>query len=104
MDEGTGSRDGMEDVFKIVEAKIRGHVNQVVRESVEETLSALLDAEADALCHAKRCEHSVERADTHAIHHRASRLAPSPSTRARCCTPTPTHRPAARAELIATAS
>ena len=51
----------MEEVFKIDEAKIRGHVDQVVRESVEETLNSLLDAEADALCHAKRYEHSVER-------------------------------------------
>ena len=69
MDDGTGSLDGMEQVFKINEAKIRGHVDQVVRDSVEETLNALLDAEADALCNAKRYEHSVERVDTRAGHY-----------------------------------
>ena len=32
MDDSTGSRDGMEEVFKIDEEKIRGHVDQVVRQ------------------------------------------------------------------------
>ena len=54
MDDGTGSRDGMEQVIKIDEGRIRGHLDNVVRESVEETLNTLLDAEADALCNAKR--------------------------------------------------
>ena len=47
MDDGTGSQDAMEEVFKIDEAKIREHVDQVVRKSVEMTLNSLLDAEAD---------------------------------------------------------
>ena len=33
------------------EGKRKGHVDEVVRPSVEETLNGLLDAEADALCH-----------------------------------------------------
>jgi transposase-like protein len=36
-------------------------VEEVVRQSVEETLNGLLDAEADELCGAKRYERSVER-------------------------------------------
>lgn len=36
--------------FKIDEAQVRGHVDQIVRQSVEETLNGLLDGEADALC------------------------------------------------------
>ena len=66
MDDGTGQRSGMEQAFQVDEAKIRGHVDQVVRRSVEETLNAMLDAEADALCNAKRYEHSLERVDTRA--------------------------------------
>ncbi len=30
--------------------KLKGHVDEVVRSSVEETLNALLDAEADEIC------------------------------------------------------
>ena len=36
-------------VVKIDEAQLRGHVDEVVRSSVEETLNAMLDAEADQL-------------------------------------------------------
>src|SRR4051812_27817759 len=45
-------------------AKSRGHVDEVVRSSVEQTFSALLDAEADRLCNAGRYEHSPDRQDT----------------------------------------
>ena len=48
------------------ESKIRGHVDEVVRQSVEETLNGLLDAEADDLCNAKRYERSADRVDTRA--------------------------------------
>ena len=41
-------------VIRIDEEQIRGHVDEVVRSSVEETLNGLLDAEADRLCQAKR--------------------------------------------------
>lgn len=72
MDDGTGSQHGMEQIFKVDEEKIRGHVDQVVRASVEETLNALLDAEADALCNAQRYEHSPDRVDTRAGHYARS--------------------------------
>ena len=48
------------------EAKIRGHVDEVVRSSVQETLNGLLDAEADQLCQAKRYERATDRIDTRA--------------------------------------
>jgi transposase-like protein len=41
----------------------------VVRGSVEETLNALLDAEADRLCNAQRYERSAARRDTRAGHY-----------------------------------
>jgi putative transposase len=55
-----------QDVIRIDEEQVRGHVDQVVRATVEETLNSLLDAEADELCGAKRYERSPERLDTRA--------------------------------------
>ncbi|MFO0946640.1 MAG: hypothetical protein U1D30_11940 [Planctomycetota bacterium] len=40
---------GFSDVIRIEEGKIRSHVEEVVRQSVEQTLNGLLDAEADRL-------------------------------------------------------
>jgi transposase-like protein len=50
------------------EEKLRGHVDEVVRSSVEETLNGLLDAEADQICQAQRYERSAERVDGRAGH------------------------------------
>ena len=55
--------------LKVDEEKLRGHINEVVRGSVEETLNALLDAEADAQCGAARYQHSADRVDTRAGHY-----------------------------------
>ena len=57
------------DVIRVDEAQVRGHVDQVVRATVEETLNRLLDAEADQLCGAKRYERSPERLDTRSGHY-----------------------------------
>jgi len=57
------------EVIKIDEGKVREHVEEVVRQSVEETLNGLLEAEADELCGAKRYERSAERLDTRAGHY-----------------------------------
>jgi transposase-like protein len=57
------------EVIKIDEGKVRQHVEEVVRQSVEETLNGLLEAEADELCGAKRYRRSVERLDTRAGHY-----------------------------------
>ncbi len=43
-------------VIQIDEGKIQAHLGEVVRSTVEETLNALLDAEADRLCRAERYE------------------------------------------------
>jgi putative transposase len=40
----------MGQVIQIDEARIRDHLGEMVRGTVEETLNALLDAEADRLC------------------------------------------------------
>ena len=51
-------------VIQIDEGKIQAHLGEVVRSTVEETLNALLDAEADRLCRAERYEHTEARKDT----------------------------------------
>ena len=43
-------------VIQIDEGKIQEHLGEVVRSTVEETLNAMLDAEADRLCRATRYE------------------------------------------------
>jgi putative transposase len=55
--------------LRVDEQKLRGHVDEVVRSSVEETLNALLDAEADTICRAQRYERSAERVDGRAGHY-----------------------------------
>jgi transposase-like protein len=47
-------------------------LNAVVRETVEQTLNSLLDAEADSLCGARRYERSDKRVDTRAGHYERS--------------------------------
>ena len=44
-------------------------MDEVVRSSVEDTLNAMLEAEADQLCQAQRYERSPDRADTRAGHY-----------------------------------
>ena len=56
----------MGQVIKIDEARIRDHLGEMVRGTVEETLNAMLDAEADELCGAGRYERSADRVDTRA--------------------------------------
>lgn len=53
-------------VIRIDESEIRGHLDKLVRGTVEETLNAMLDAEADEMCNAQRYEHSPDRVDTRA--------------------------------------
>jgi transposase-like protein len=63
------AQDGSLDVIRIEEDKLRSHVDGVVRDSVEQTLNGLLEAEADELCGARRYERSLERLDTRAGHY-----------------------------------
>jgi putative transposase len=56
----------MGQLIQIDEARIRDHLGEMVRGTVEETLNALLDAEADRLCNAQRYERSEARQDSRA--------------------------------------
>ncbi|MBM3534596.1 MAG: IS256 family transposase, partial [Alphaproteobacteria bacterium] len=53
-------------VIQIDEARIRDHLGEMVRGTVEETLNALLASEADRLCGAGRYERSEARQDRRA--------------------------------------
>jgi hypothetical protein len=53
-------------VIQIDEARIRDHLGEMVRGTVEETLNAMLDAEADRLCGAGRYERNEAQQDTRA--------------------------------------
>ena len=67
MTENTPSPLG--NVISIDDERIKTHLDRVVRGTVEETLNALLDAEADRLCNARRYERSEARRDTRAGHY-----------------------------------
>jgi transposase-like protein len=53
-------------VIEIDERKLEDHLGHIVRGTVEDTLNALLDAEADTLCGAGRYQRSSARRDTRA--------------------------------------
>ncbi len=55
-----------EKIIEINEEKIKEHLGEFVRGTVEETLNTLLDAEADAICNAQKYEHNPDRRDTRA--------------------------------------
>ena len=59
----------LNNVITIDDERIKSHLERVVRGTVEETLNALLDAEADRLCNAHRYERSEARRDTRAGHY-----------------------------------
>jgi transposase-like protein len=67
MTENTPSPLG--NVISIDDERIKSHLDRVVRGTVEETLNALLEAEADRLCNAQRYERSEARRDTRAGHY-----------------------------------
>jgi putative transposase len=59
----------LNNVITIDDERIKNHLDRVARGSVEETLNALLDAEADRLCNAQRYERNEARRDTRAGHY-----------------------------------
>jgi len=67
-DEQAAEAKAMPRVIRVDEGMIKDHLDKVVVSTVEQTLNALLDAEADALCRAGRYEHTDKRADTRAGH------------------------------------
>lgn len=58
--------DEMGQVIQIDEARIKDHLGEMVRGTVEESLNAMQDAEADRLCGAGRYERNDGRKDTRA--------------------------------------
>jgi putative transposase len=56
-------------VIQVDQEQIHKHLDGLVRTSVEQTLNALLDAEADQLCGARRYQRSPDRQDTRAGHY-----------------------------------
>jgi transposase-like protein len=57
-------------VIKIDEAKIKNHLGEMVRSTVEETLNDMLNTEADQLCNARRYEHTDSRTAGRAGHYK----------------------------------
>jgi transposase-like protein len=53
-------------VIGIDEERIKEHLERAVRGTVEETLNAVLPAEADRLCNAERYERTEARRDSRA--------------------------------------
>jgi transposase-like protein len=64
------SDKNLSNVIKINEAQIQDHLGEMVRSTVEETLNAMLDAEADQLCNAKRYERTADRTNGRAGHYK----------------------------------
>ena len=64
------SDKNLSNVIKINEAQIQDHLGEMVRSTVEETLNAMLDAEADQLCNAKRYERTTDRTNGRAGHYK----------------------------------
>ena len=56
-------------ILKVNEEEVRNYLDKQVRDSVETTLNTMLDAEADALCGAKKYERSPDRTDFRAGHY-----------------------------------
>jgi transposase-like protein len=56
-------------IIQIDEEQVKDHLGEIVRGTVQETLNALLDEEAERLCRAKRYERTEERKDRRAGHY-----------------------------------
>lgn len=68
-DVSSGLGVGLRKIVQIDEGQLESKLSKYVRSTVEETLNAMLDAEADELCQARKYERTSERADTRAGHY-----------------------------------
>ena len=59
----------MTNVIRIDEAQVKGHLDRIVRSTVEETINDLLDAEADRLVGADRYQRTEQRRDYRSGHY-----------------------------------
>ena len=60
----TARSSELSQVIQIGDGMIQGHLGAVVRGTVEETLNAMLDADADRLCRAERYDRTEARKDS----------------------------------------
>ena len=63
-----------EKIIQLNEGVIKEELNELVRKSVEDTLNALLEEEADRLTNARRYERTAARKDTRAGHYKRKLL------------------------------
>ena len=61
-----------EKIIQLNEGAIKQELGELVRQSVEDTLNAMLDEEADRLTNATRYERSEDRLDTRAGHYNSN--------------------------------
>ena len=61
-------------IIEINEDKVKDHLGKFVRDTVEETLNAMLEAEADQLCNAQRHERNTDRQGYRAGHYERTLL------------------------------
>ncbi len=59
----------MADIIHLNEEEVKSQLGEMVRQSVEDTLNAMLDAEADEITQAHKYERTDQRADTRAGHY-----------------------------------
>jgi putative transposase len=69
MTQEKNTTEPMENVISIDTERIHRHLGEIVRDTVEETLNGLLEAEARQLCGADRYERTEGRKDTRAGHY-----------------------------------
>ncbi len=58
-----------EQIVQLNEQVIKAELKELVRQSVQEVLNSLLDAEADQLTNARKYERTEQRQDTRAGHY-----------------------------------
>jgi putative transposase len=68
--EAARMEEGKPQIIQINEGEVQAHVDRLVKQTVEEMLNGMLDAEADRLCQARRYERSSGRQDTRAGHYK----------------------------------
>ena len=60
------SDETKKNIIEINEGEVKSHLGKIVKDTIEETLNGLLNAEADKLCKAQRYQREPERVDTRA--------------------------------------
>jgi putative transposase len=69
-EQSTQKEKSLSKVIKIDEARIKNHLGEMVRSTVEQTLNDMLNAEANRLCNAQRYERTEARTDGRAGHYK----------------------------------